>query len=350
MSFFDQSWNKLKIFGTTLLTMGKQNAPTLMTGGSVILGWTAVYFFWRDSRKADKKIEYEEFKINGNLDADAPPEAKQQLSKKDKFIIYLQYCWISLVLGIGSSALAIGANSINLSRLAEMALLTQFMDKRNGEQNILVDKLKEELPNKTVYDITHEMYHETADTDAIVAKLKEMIAKGDKRTLFVDSVNRKMWPDDILHVTNGIASFNEMLQKKRTRKMEESMANYQTKLEESVDSLTDPFYVNDGSPWWKGDADPRKIETIMGITAVGDLSDFLYSIGEISSPKEDKLGELLEFRCFGGEAAVPASEILNFDTDYRMYFDKNEQVPEVCFVDYKHLLYPSYELIERDYV
>ena len=46
--WFDIS--KLKTLAAGLVASGKKNAPTLMTAGSIALGWLGVYFFWKESR------------------------------------------------------------------------------------------------------------------------------------------------------------------------------------------------------------------------------------------------------------------------------------------------------------
>ena len=117
MSF---NMTKLKGLVTAAVASGKKNAPTLMTAGSIALGWIGVYFFWKESKKVEQKIEFEEALLNADEDADMDIEKRKTLPVKEKLILYAQYCWPSAVMGLTSTGLAIGANSINLSRLAEI--------------------------------------------------------------------------------------------------------------------------------------------------------------------------------------------------------------------------------------
>ena len=87
---FNLRMSGIKTFAATVLASGKKNAPTLMTGGSIILGWTAAYIFWKQGRKAEKKIEAEELYLNRDLDADAPLDQRQKLPTREKLSIYLQ--------------------------------------------------------------------------------------------------------------------------------------------------------------------------------------------------------------------------------------------------------------------
>ena len=48
------SW--LQKFFNSTIAFGSKNAPTIMTGGSIVLGWTAVYVFWKQSKKAEEEI------------------------------------------------------------------------------------------------------------------------------------------------------------------------------------------------------------------------------------------------------------------------------------------------------
>ena len=335
--------SKLKAYGASILASGKKNAPTIMTAGSVIFGWIGVYIFWKESKKAEQKIQFEEALMNGDKDSDAPIEEIQTLSVKDKFIIYLQYCWPSALFGLGSTALTILANRINLSRIAKMALLTKFMTDRNEKQNTLINELKEEIPEKKVRSIEQEIFHEEADEDAIIAKMKQMVKDGDTRTLFIDRFTGQIFSNDILSVTNGIESFNDQLVKKRAEVV-------RTKSKHLRNERCDPFYASSDDPWWNDDLTEEQLRELDSIYSTFDVTEFLYSIGEISRTDKLRLGELMEFRCFGEDSTVKQASILKYDKTYKQFFDKGEEVPEVCVLDYSDLLYPSYEFIERDII
>lgn len=333
--------SKLKAYGASVLASGKKNAPTLMTAGSIILGWVGVYIFWKESKKAEQKIQFEEELMNADQDADVPPEEIRTLPIKDKFIIYLQYCWLSALFGLGSTALAIGANRISLSRLAEMALLTQFMTDRNEKQNELIDKLKEELPEKKVRTIEQEIFHEDADEEAIIEQMKKMVKDGDTRTLFIDQFTGQRFVNDILSVTNGIEQFNDQLLKKRTVAIKMEAKHFRNE-------KCDPFYASSDDPWWNDDLTEEQLRGLDSIYSTFDVSEFLYCIGEINRTDKIRLGELMEFRCFGEDSAVKQASILKYDKSFKKFFGSGEEVPEVCVIDYCDLLYPSHELVERD--
>jgi hypothetical protein len=320
-----------------------------MTGGSIFIGWTAVYMFWKQSRKAEKAIENQEFALNASEDADRPLDQVQQLSKKEKFVIYLQYCWSSALMGLISSALAIGANQLNLSRIAEMALLTQMIGDKDEKQKKLIDKLKDALPNKEVEKIELETCAEGVDEDKVKAKLKEMIDNGDTRTLFVDVFNdNEMKELDQATVTNGIEDFNVRLVKQRTKKVNEKLLSLRVDDENNPNS---PYYVKGDTPWWNDDSkkiSEEELEVVNSVWSSGSLSELLYCIGFIDSPKSDRRGELLEFRCTSDDVPIHQRDILRYETKYKDAFGPDVIVPTVCYIDYADLLMPTYELIERD--
>ncbi|MBQ6435455.1 MAG: hypothetical protein IJJ09_05605 [Synergistaceae bacterium] len=157
-NWFDIS--KLKAFGAAAIASGKKNAPTIMTGGSIVLGWLGVYLFWKQSKKAEKKIEYEEERINYVEPGAVEKPKHEDLPLKEKLIIYAEYCWPAAVCGLASTGLAIGANHLNLSRLTEMALLTKFMTEKDGKQQELIDKLKAEVGEKKFLEMKEELREE----------------------------------------------------------------------------------------------------------------------------------------------------------------------------------------------
>ena len=212
--WFDIS--KLKVCGAAAIASGRKNAPTLMTAGSIVLGWVGVYLFWKESKKAEQKIEFEEALLNENEDADRPLEEIEHLPVKEKLIIYLQYCWPSGLCGLGSTALAIGANSVSLGRIAELTLLAQAMTDKSDKQQKLVEKLKEKVPAKEVMQIQEELYNENEDEEEIVRILREMKEAGDTRTLFKDYRTGKLFKRDAEKVVKAIDDFNTTLRKRRS--------------------------------------------------------------------------------------------------------------------------------------
>lgn len=322
MSKLDISWNKIKGLAAGLLASGKKNAPTLMTAGSVVMGWTAVYIFWKQGRKAEKKIEYEESLLNADLDSDTPLEDLRKLPIKDKFVIYLQYCWMAALLGAGSTGLAIGANGLNLSRLTEMALLTQFMTDKDDKQQKLIEKLKAEVGEKKFVEMKDELREEQFPRSEVMDAVTAAPANG--QTLFIDVVTGQKFRRSILDVTNGIAEFNERLKDRRKDAIRKRIG--------------DAFYVSSDMPWGVDEDAASDIYSSM------DVEVFLKCIGEITGKNEARIGELLEFRYYGGGDPVKQNQIL----EYKNYVDPDSGFPVVCYIDYSELLAPSSELIERN--
>ena len=332
--------SKVKALGAGLLASGKKNAPTLMTAGSIVLGWVGVYLFWVSSKKAEQRIEFEEACLNQYEDADRPLEEIERLPAKEKLIIYLQYCWMAGLCGVASTALAIGANSVNLSRIAELTLLAQAMSSKDEKQKALIEKLKEKVPEKEIREIKEDLYHAEEDDEEIVRILKEMKDAGDTRTLFKDEANGHLWKRDLNKVVNAIDEVNTSARKRRSGVIRRELEKHKSK-------FNDPFYAESDTPWWSDQLTGEVIEEIEDIYSTIDVSDFMYMIGETSLPKNARVGEVMEFRCFGDEPAVPQS-ILNFDVSYRKkYFNDDPTTPNFCRIDYMDYIYPSHEFVER---
>lgn len=322
MSKLNLSWGKLKTLAAGVLASGKKNAPTIMTAGSVVLGWTAAYIFWKQGRKAEKKIEYEESLLNADLDCDTPLEDLRKLPVKEKVVIYIQYCWMAALLGVGSTGLAIGANGLNLSRLTEMALLTQFMTDKDEKQQKLIEKLKGEVGDKRYAEMRDEIREEQFPHDEVMEAVTEAPANG--QTLFIDVVTGKKFRRSILDVTNGIAEFNERLKDRRKDAIKKRVG--------------DAFFVMSDMPWGADE------DACVDIYSSIDVEVFLQCIGEIEGKNEARIGDLLEFRYYGGGDPVKANQIL----EYKKYVDPDSGFPVVCYIDYSDLLAPSSELIERN--
>ena len=103
--WFDIS--KLKTLAAGIVASGKKNAPTLMTAGSIALGWLGVYFFWKESRKVEQKIEFEEALLNADEDSDILPEDRIKLPTKEKLI------------SLRPVLLAGGGNGLNFDRTCD---------------------------------------------------------------------------------------------------------------------------------------------------------------------------------------------------------------------------------------
>ena len=324
----------LKAICGTILASGKKHAPELLTGGSLVLGWVGAYIFWKQSRKAEKRITYEENKLNldeNGVVLDIPDSQKEKLPVKDKCVIYLQYCYMGLIMGVGSTALCILSNRIQAERLLQMVMLTKFMTQKDSEKSKLIQNLEKEVGEKKVREAEKIVLRESNSTEDILATLRQMIAEGDTRTLIIDKLTCNQFKEKIQTVMNGIAEVNERLRLDR---------------EEAVRlTIADPFYVSDSSPY--GLSEDSLSEKYSSI----DLSKFLCRIGEADMGTGCDIGELLEFRYYGGSDLLRASDILTYDTIYKDMLDLDEATkplcPEVCYLNYKDLLSPSFELMER---
>lgn len=320
MSGLEVFLGKTKGFLVSALASGKKNAPSLMTAGSVALGWTAVYLFWKHSRNADKKIAYEEQKLADKAEENGTEPEK--LKFQEKAIIYLQYCWLEAVLGVASTGLAIGANKINVSRLAEMALLTKFMDDRNEKQNEMIEKLKDEVDPKKLNEIKEDIREKEIPKSEVLKALET--TPGEGNTLFIDKLTSCKWRGNIMDVKDGIDAFNKRLKERHANVVKRK--------------INDAFYVSEYR--FAGDEDEDSVYSTL------DLEEFLKSIGELPHMSDDyRMGEILEFRYRGGGGVpVDPNDIL----EYAQYIDPSTGAPAVCFIDYQSYLRGTEELLDRD--
>ena len=307
--------SKLENIGKSVLAFGKKNAPSIMIGGSVVMGWSAVYVFWRQSRKADQKIAVEEEKLKSQTALDKivvlPP--------KEKAIIYLQYCWPSLLMGLASSGLAIGAHKIDLSRLAEVYVMTQFLEKKNEDQADLIDRLKAELGVKKTEKVENEMFEEKHPQEQTKRDYEN--CPGSGRTLFIDQCNFEYkFKGDIEDMRDAIYKANQVLKDRLERKAKKIMG--------------DAFYSSKDSPY-----------PDLDIYAEMDLIEFLQIIGEMDHyPDDCKLGSCNVIRIrYGGPELDP-----NVIMDFKRYRDPQTGVPAICYLNYERYMRPSDEYIEND--
>ena len=318
-----------KIIGT-VLTFGKQHAPELMTGGGIALGWVGVYIFWKQSRKAEKCIAEEESKLNTDESGeplDIPEDEKQTLSVKEKFVIYLHYCYLSLIFGVMSSGLVFWANRIQASQLIEAMMLTKLVTDKDAEKKDYVKSLEEEVGEKKTEELRMKTYRERFSAEDIVSLMREMMEDGDDRTIFIDSFTGSIFPQRILDVSNAIAELNSELRFLRETEIKKKK------------KFNDPYYVSE-SPWWNDDAFDDVYSTV-------DLSKFLYRLGEASKRTGCRIGELVEFHYYGGSDMLKQSDILVYEPLYKTYFSKDEVPPEVCYIDYSDYLSPSMKALDR---
>ena len=305
---------KLQDAGTSALSFGRQNAPSLMTGGGILIGWVAAYVFWRQGRKAEEKIRAEEEKLNEDNESDAP-EDQVKLPKKEKAAIYLQYCWTALALGIASSGLTVWAHKIDLMRLTEMVMVTKLLGKQNEDQEKLIEKMKEELgPKKAEKTIDKLLKEEYPDEEL---KKDAMTAPGNGRTLFKDLTRFDYkFKSNIENVKDGIYRFNQMM----TKRWEKALRK----------ELGGPFFVSENSVY---PDTPIYVE--------GTWNDFLECIGEPAN--DGGIGENMVFIYNGSGMCVDPDDIMR----YREFEDPDTGVAQFCYLDYFKYLKPSETLQNR---
>ena len=328
------------------LAFGKKNAPMLMTGGGICLGWLGAYILWKQSKKAEQVIAKKEADLQSTIDISEEEneasgrgvmdaiKARSELPRKDKIIIYLQYCWTAMALGIASTGLLIGAQKLSIDRLAEMYILTQFLEDKNKKQDGLIAKLKEKAglkdDSKAMHDLENDIIDEEYDREEIVDELlTHRDDYGPGTALIIDKVTHARFRGDIIELTDGIAEANHILKTRRKKAIKKR--------------LGDAFFSSSDNPWSEDDFDEDQYGEVYSTL---DLETFLSLIGEIEGRDDGdtRLGELLEFRDYGGKELLKASQILK----YKEYLDPETGSPAVIYLDYTEFLSPSSELMERN--
>ena len=346
---------KLSDSWASFLAFGDKNAPALMTGGSIILGWTAAYFFWKGTKEAEEAIQKEEEKLktieaiqNGETVTDALEaisDGRAELSKKDKILIYLQYCWLSLVLGVASTGLSIGAQKLSMDRLAEMYLLTKFLEDKNDKKDTVIEKLKEKagIKNESVAD--NELLDDIIDgeyTDEDIQRMaREAEGNGDK--LIVDCFTNHFWNGSVVKVSDGICEANSYMIEKRKNIVNKKLAT------DKYSNYDGPFdYKSDTGASYSEEEDyPSEDDDdeYSEVYSTLPLCVLLELIGDphAKDPRTFKLGDKLEFRYrWKGDLLRPS---------LIMRMEKRGNI-EYCLVDYdrpnnnNHLV-PSSELMNR---
>lgn len=336
--------NTAKGWLSTGLAFGKKNAPILMTGGGITLGWLGAYVLWKQSKKAEQVIAKKEADLQSTVDIPEEDDhgravmdtmkAHSELPRKDKIVIYLQYCWTAMALGIASTGLLIGAQKVSLDRLAEMYLLTQFLEEKNGKQSKLIGKLKEKAGlkdnSKDMHDLENNIIDDEYDKEEIISDILTHRDEYEPGTaLIIDTVTHARFRADIIELTEGIAEANNILKSRRKKAIKSRLGG--------------AFYSGDSNPWSEDDLDEEKFGEVYSSL---DMEKFLRLIGEIKDESFDeaRLGELLEFRYYGGGDLLKPTQILK----YKEYLDPTTGNPVVVYLDYTEYLSPSSELMDRN--
>ena len=332
----------VKNFFGSLVGFGKENAPAIMTGGSIILGWTAVYIFWKQGKKAQHTIDVREAEMNSVV-ADGEnvlgrlKRPEEQLPKSEKVSIYLSYCWLALALGLLSTGFAVWGQKISLDKLGMAYMTTQFFKDKNDklEKNVKA----QEGGEKQYEEMKRKQHREEYPPEEIYAKLDSI--PGEGRTVFIDTNTGASWKWDMKPMIDAIADSNATMKREYDAAVEEKRRSKRKTFGNGpFDVRGEEPYTSDSSPYFD-DSDYENIHSTL------PLDKFLFKIGEIKHPKLIRCGEILCFNYYGGYKdgqLLRPKDIL----DCENYMDPTTGVPALCYVDYVDYLSPTYELLERN--
>lgn len=324
---------------------GKKNAPILLTGSSIAIGWFAVYLFWKESRNAETRIAYDRKVLNEQNGID--PESREALDipKKEKIVTYLGYCWMSLVLGIASSGLAIAGQKVSLDRLAEAYVMMQFFSDKSDKNEKIADKMSEALGNKKAEAIKQQVKAEAFSDEEIWNAWQKADGKG--KTLVEDNVMHYIRKMDLDDLEAGIMKANDELRRRYAIEKERRLKKLQKKKEQ------DPFYVAGDTTFINafGENDDTGSMYFGDLYAELDLGEFLKFIGLVPDDNVDiRIGELLKFQYYGPSEEGKDKNPIRFS---QIHSNRNHTLPNgeqitITTLDYLHLLSPTYELMERN--
>ena len=310
MKKLNLSW--LQRAANNVIVFGEKNAPSLLTGGSILLGWAAVYVFWKKSKKAEEEIAKKETPVNEN-------EQVTVLPKKEKAIIYFRHCWPAALMGVGSTGLTIWAHEINLSRIAELYMLSQFLEGKSSDQQKLIDKLKGEVTGKKFETFQSEIREEKYPQEELKKNIKYV--PGEGRTLFIDETMEGFkFKSDVEKVKDGIWKFNSYADSERERLLEARRR--------------DAFFASQNNPF-------PDTQIYIDIP----LKKFLEFIGETAYEGDIDygIGDILVFRHYGGgKMCINPDEIMK----YEKFIDPETGTAALCYLYYRHLLKASADLMD----
>lgn len=321
---------------TKSLAFGKKNAPLLMTGSSIAIGWFAVYLFWLESKKADARIAYKERELTEKENSEVP----LVLPKKEKIAIYLEYCWMSLVLGVASSGLAIAGQKISMDRLTEMYVMTKFLSDKTEKQEKLNEKLKEELNPKKIDKIEREVLSDDFTEEEIMEAWNKKDAKGN--LIVLDHVMHAAKRMDMDDLDKGIYQANDILR----QRLEALKAKYVS--DDDSKNPKSPFYVNDCR--FTNLEDDASFYTDLHSSL--DLAEFLKCIGMVADDNFGiRIGEINEFRFYGGRGnPIPKNQVCKKFREFYIDDENHGEYKQVMLVDLDYIEYlcPTNELLERN--
>ena len=325
------------------LAFGRKNAPILMTGSSIAIGWFAVYLFWKESKKADKRIEYEEGRLKEEHEAHPKADDVLELPKKEKVVIYLEYCWMSLLLGVASSGLAIAGQKLSMDRLVEAYAMMQFLSDKDKKREAVLNEVKEEVGEKKFNNAVRNAKIKAFEMDEIW----QAYQSADDGVVIGDNVMHKVVRKPLEEIQSGLQDVNRELRNRYDDLKEKRIKKI------LKDREKDAFYVQ-GDITFTNTVSPDPDEDMYfgDLYSSMDLGEFLQRLHLIpdSDEIEIRIGEINEFRYYGGDGKdknvdpIPWTAISGH---YNVTLP-NGEMTTVTILDYLNLLSPTYELMERN--
>lgn len=327
------------------MMMSKKNAPILLTGSSIAIGWFAVYLFWEESRKAEKRIAYDKKVLNEEKGID--PESKEAVDvpKKEKFNTYLGYCWPSLVMGLTSTGLAVAGQKISMDRIRDAYLMTQFLTQKSEKQEKLNQTMADELGEKKIRLQKRKVFDEDFSEEEILDAWNRPGAEGDIILL-----------DHTMHIAKRISvdAFDKGVHKANDILLKRYRDAYR-RYHDRKDDQDTAFFVQGDFSYVAAVANTKEHDE--NIYSTLDLAEFLQCFTLIPGDSFGaRIGEINEFRCYDDSHNPITKEgiIQGYkDADDNVIFIDDPDSGEVRKVkiydmEYIEYLCPTSELMERN--
>jgi hypothetical protein len=328
--------DKLKGWGVGALAFSDKNAPALMTGGGLVLGWFAAYMFWKKSKDAEKCIGIKEAELQSEVapgkDILGTMENRVTLPTKERFAIYLQYCWWTWLLGLGATGLIIGGQKVSMNRLAEMFVLTKVLEDKNGRQSKTIEKLKEAAGLKdgseAMRKFQDKYVEEEYPEEKALAIANSIDTPGEGNTFIIDETTGHSWRDNAGEFAERVNAFGLRLFNERNEMLDRRAKST---------GAYDPFFASDN---------PHsdyllQMDDLNNVYSSATLREFL---AEIKDPciGEDNfgVGDVMEIRFYNRDKK-PLT-LKSFVRSFKRYGKT-----EFIFLNYDELLMASGELMDR---
>lgn len=336
--------NSAKEILSKSVMLSKKNAPILLTGSSIAIGWFAVYLFWEQSRKAEKRIAYDKKVLNEEKGIDPESRDAIDVPKKEKFNTYLGYCWPSLALGLTSTGLAVAGQKISMDRIRDAYLMTQFLTQKNEKQEKLSNGIQEQLGDKKTKIERRKTFDEDFCEEEIVDAWNKPGAKGN--IIILDHtmhIAKRMSVDDF---DKGVYKANDLLRERFNKIV--------SRYEDRKEKESSAFFVQGDFSYVAALADEK--EHYDNLYSSIDLSEFLQCFGLIPGDTFGaRIGEINEIRYYGGKNPITKEGIIK---DFKKLDDnifyvedaKTGEIQKVMIYDMEYIEYlcPTSEFLERN--